>query len=52
VETIIRELPLPIEEKTIRPLPDGKGFCGGGKFIHNGLFLKIAVVCPAFFLPQ
>ena len=38
---IVRELHLPEEEKTIKPVDIG-GVAGGRKFLHDGLLLKIA----------
>jgi hypothetical protein len=41
VETIVKELRLPVADKTIKPIDVG-GIAGGTKFIHNNLFIKIA----------
>lgn len=38
VETIIKELHLPLERKTILPMSDRAGFMGGAKYIHVRMF--------------
>eukprot|EP01088_Endostelium_zonatum_P004850 TRINITY_DN1620_c0_g1_i1.p1 TRINITY_DN1620_c0_g1~~TRINITY_DN1620_c0_g1_i1.p1 ORF type:complete len:1408 (+),score=358.44 TRINITY_DN1620_c0_g1_i1:236-4459(+) len=40
-KTIIREIPLPVHQKTIKPVNIG-GVAGGSKYVKNGIIYKLA----------
>lgn len=53
VDQIVRELPLPDPLKTIKPV--SSGYAGGAKYLHEGMFIKVArdtrnLVCAFFSL--